>query len=147
MKLKKKVFSSETTEPISTKLCWNDSWVVLFQNCVWWSHPLTKMATTVQLRCYWKQLWSRWAITGSWEPLVSHVKLVSPKFSLTIMLALIFYIIRRLLGHFLVTLIHFLYTVCFQVLLYMCRFISFLFFPHCLYILNFYFDNFDVNEI
>jgi hypothetical protein len=24
----------------------------------------------VQLRCYWKQLWSRWAITGSWEPLV-----------------------------------------------------------------------------
>ena len=33
MKLKK-IFSSETTEPISTKLCWNDSWVVLFQNCV-----------------------------------------------------------------------------------------------------------------
>ena len=31
----------------------------------------TKMAATVQLRCYWKQLWSRWAITGSWEPLVS----------------------------------------------------------------------------
>jgi hypothetical protein len=29
----KKIFSSETTEPISTKLCWNDSWVVLFQNC------------------------------------------------------------------------------------------------------------------
>jgi hypothetical protein len=28
------IFSSETTEPISTKLCWNDSWVVLFQNCV-----------------------------------------------------------------------------------------------------------------
>jgi hypothetical protein len=24
----------------------------------------------VQLRCYWKQLWSRWAITGSCEPLV-----------------------------------------------------------------------------
>ena len=24
----------ETTEPISTKLCWNDSWVVLFQKCV-----------------------------------------------------------------------------------------------------------------
>ena len=24
----KKVFSSETTEPISTKLCWNDAWVV-----------------------------------------------------------------------------------------------------------------------
>jgi hypothetical protein len=30
----KKIFSSETTEPISTKLRWNDSWVVLFQNCV-----------------------------------------------------------------------------------------------------------------
>ena len=30
----KKFFSSETTEPISTKLCWNDPWVVLFQNCV-----------------------------------------------------------------------------------------------------------------
>ena len=27
MKLKK-IFSSETTEPISTKLCWNDPWVV-----------------------------------------------------------------------------------------------------------------------
>jgi hypothetical protein len=24
---KKKIFSSETTEPISTKLCWNDPWV------------------------------------------------------------------------------------------------------------------------
>jgi hypothetical protein len=30
MKLKK-IFSSETTEPISTKLCWNDPWVVPFQ--------------------------------------------------------------------------------------------------------------------
>jgi hypothetical protein len=30
----KKIFSCETTEPISTKLCWNDSWVVLFHNCV-----------------------------------------------------------------------------------------------------------------
>ena len=28
----KKIFSSETTEPISTKLCWNDPWVVPFQN-------------------------------------------------------------------------------------------------------------------
>jgi hypothetical protein len=27
----KKIFSSETTEPISTKLCWNDPWVVPFQ--------------------------------------------------------------------------------------------------------------------
>jgi hypothetical protein len=22
------------------------------------------------IRCFWKQLWSRWAITGSWDPLV-----------------------------------------------------------------------------
>jgi hypothetical protein len=29
-----KIFSSETTEPISTKLCWNDPWVLPFQNCV-----------------------------------------------------------------------------------------------------------------
>ena len=28
----KKIFSSETTEAISTKLCWNDPWVVPFQN-------------------------------------------------------------------------------------------------------------------
>jgi hypothetical protein len=27
----KKIFSSETTVPISTKLCWNEPWVVLFQ--------------------------------------------------------------------------------------------------------------------
>ena len=45
-----------------------DRWMILFQNCVRQSRSPTKMATTV--RCYWKQLWSRWAITGSWEPLV-----------------------------------------------------------------------------
>jgi hypothetical protein len=45
--------------------------MVLFQNCVRQSCSPTKMAAAVQLRCYWKQLWSRWAITGSWEPLVS----------------------------------------------------------------------------
>ena len=44
--------------------------MVLFQNCVWQSCSPTKMAATEQLRCYWKQLWSRWAITGSCEPLV-----------------------------------------------------------------------------
>jgi hypothetical protein len=48
MKLKK-IFSSETTEPISTKLCWNDSWVVLFQNCVRHFRTLTEMATTAEL--------------------------------------------------------------------------------------------------
>jgi hypothetical protein len=30
----KKFFSSETTEPISTKPCWNDPWVVPFQKYV-----------------------------------------------------------------------------------------------------------------
>ena len=44
--------------------------MVLFQNGVRQLRSPAKMATTVQLRCYWKQLWSRWAITGSWEPLV-----------------------------------------------------------------------------
>ena len=45
----KKNFSSETTEPISTKLCWNDSWVVLFQNCVRHFRTPTKMAATAEL--------------------------------------------------------------------------------------------------
>ena len=48
MKLKK-IFSSETTEPISIKLCWNDSWVVPFQNCVRHFRPPTKMAATAEL--------------------------------------------------------------------------------------------------
>jgi hypothetical protein len=47
MKFKKKNFS-ETTEPISTKLCWNDSWVVLFQNCVRHFRTPTKMAATAE---------------------------------------------------------------------------------------------------
>ena len=46
---KKKKFSSETIEPFSTKLCWDDSWVVLFQNCIWHFRPPTKMATTAEL--------------------------------------------------------------------------------------------------
>ena len=45
----KKIFLSETTEPISTKLCWNDSWVVLFQNCVQHFRTPTKMAATAEL--------------------------------------------------------------------------------------------------
>jgi hypothetical protein len=45
----KKIFSFETTEPISTKLCWNDPWVVPFQNCVRHFRPPTKMAATVEL--------------------------------------------------------------------------------------------------
>jgi hypothetical protein len=47
--IKKKIFSSETTEPISTKLCWNESWVVTFQNYVRHFRPPTKMAATAEL--------------------------------------------------------------------------------------------------
>ena len=61
---------SGTSSSIRTKLWWNSHWLVLYQNCVQQSRSSTKMATTVRLRCYWKQIWSRWAITGSWEPLV-----------------------------------------------------------------------------
>ena len=49
MKLKK-IFSSETTEPISTKLCWNDPWVVPFQNCVRQHRPVSKMAAITKNR-------------------------------------------------------------------------------------------------
>ena len=37
-----KIFSSETTLPIGTKLCWNGPLVVPFQNCVWWPFPQPK---------------------------------------------------------------------------------------------------------
>jgi hypothetical protein len=61
---------SGTSSSIKTKVWWNRHWMVLFQNGVRQLRYPAKMAATVQLRCYWKQLWSRWAITGSWEPLV-----------------------------------------------------------------------------
>ena len=76
---------SGTSSSIRTKLWWNSHWLVLYQNCVQQSRSSTKMATTVQLRCYWKQIWSRWAITGSWEPLVYlfvSSSSISPKFPL-----------------------------------------------------------------
>ena len=50
----KKIFSSETTEPISTKLCWNDPWVVPFQNCVRQHRPVSKMATITKNRNFFK---------------------------------------------------------------------------------------------
>jgi len=65
-----KNISSGTSSSIRTKLWWNSHLMVLFQNCVSQSCSPTKMAAAVQLRCFWKQLWSRWAITDSWEPLV-----------------------------------------------------------------------------
>ena len=46
----KKIFSLETTEPISTKLCWNDSWMAPSQNCVRWSRLPTKMATKLKIK-------------------------------------------------------------------------------------------------
>ena len=48
MKLKK-IFSSETTEPISTKLCWYDPWVVPFQNCVRQCRPYPKWLPWLKL--------------------------------------------------------------------------------------------------
>ena len=50
----KKIFSSETTEPISTKLCWNDPWVVPFQNCVRQRRPVSKMAAITKIRNVFK---------------------------------------------------------------------------------------------
>ena len=50
----KKILSSETTEPISTKLCWNDPWVVPFQNCVCQRRPVSKMAAITKNRNYFK---------------------------------------------------------------------------------------------
>ena len=46
----KTIFSSETTEPISTKLCWNDPWVVPFQNCVRQRRLVSKMAAITKNR-------------------------------------------------------------------------------------------------
>ena len=53
MKLKK-IFSSETTEPISTKLCWNDPWVVPFQICVRQHRLVSKMAAIAKNRNFFK---------------------------------------------------------------------------------------------
>ena len=50
----KKIFSSEITEPISTKLCWNDPWVVPFQNCVRQRRPVSKMAAITKNRNFFK---------------------------------------------------------------------------------------------
>jgi hypothetical protein len=52
MKFKKKF--SETTEPIWTKLCWNDPCVVPFQNCVRQRRPLSKMAAMTKNRNFFK---------------------------------------------------------------------------------------------
>ena len=56
----KKFFSSETTEPISTKLCWNDPWVVPFQNCVRQHRLVSKMAAITKNRNFFK--WPKTAL-------------------------------------------------------------------------------------
>ena len=53
MKLKK-IFSSETTEPISTKVCWNDPLVVPFENCVRERRAVSKMAAITKHRNFFK---------------------------------------------------------------------------------------------
>ena len=52
--IKKKIFSSKTTVPISTKLCRNDPWVVPFQNCVRQRRPVSKMAAITINRNFFK---------------------------------------------------------------------------------------------
>ena len=51
---KKKIFSSETTVPTSTKLCWNEPWVVPFENCVRQCRPISKMAAMTKNRNFLK---------------------------------------------------------------------------------------------
>ena len=53
MKLKK-IFSSETTEPISTNVCWNDPLVVPFENCVRERRAVSKMAAITKHRNFFK---------------------------------------------------------------------------------------------
>jgi hypothetical protein len=50
----KKIFSSESTEAISTKLFLNYPWVVPFQNCVLQCRPISKMAAIIKNRNFFK---------------------------------------------------------------------------------------------
>ena len=51
----KKIFSSEITEPISTKVCWSDPLVVVpFQNCVRERRSVSKMAAMTKNRNFFK---------------------------------------------------------------------------------------------
>ena len=50
----KKIFFSETTEPISTKLCWNNHLVIPFQNCVCQRRAVSKMAAITKNRKFFK---------------------------------------------------------------------------------------------
>ena len=50
----KKIFSFETTEPIWTKVCWNDPWVVPFHNCVRQYRHVSKMAAMTKNKNFFK---------------------------------------------------------------------------------------------
>ena len=43
-----KIFSSDTTWPLETKLWWNGPWVIPFQNCVRQSRPPTNMVAVTK---------------------------------------------------------------------------------------------------
>ena len=45
-----KIFSSETTWPLETKLWWNGPWVISFQNCVRQSRPPTNMVAVTKMK-------------------------------------------------------------------------------------------------
>ena len=72
----KKIFSSETTEPISTKLCWNDSWVVLFQNCVRHFRTSTNMAATAKLNLTWDPMGNSHKNLLFWNHLLNKNKIL-----------------------------------------------------------------------
>ena len=65
----KKIFYSETTEAISTKLCWNDSWVAPFQNCVRWSRLPTKMAANLIIEKEWDEILKKIFFSEITEPI------------------------------------------------------------------------------
>ena len=56
----KKILSSETTVPISTKLCWNDPWVVPFQIYVRQHRLVSKMAAITKNIYFFK--WPKTAL-------------------------------------------------------------------------------------
>jgi hypothetical protein len=79
MKLKK-IFS-ETNEPISTKLCWNDPWMVPFQNCVHQRFLFLAMAAILDTgRRWWTQFW-KGTIQGSFQQSLVEIGSL-PKFEL-----------------------------------------------------------------
>jgi hypothetical protein len=60
-----KLFSSETTWPLETKLWWNGPWMIPFQNCVRQSRPPTNMVVvTKNKKGGWNlkylHLWNYW---------------------------------------------------------------------------------------